>query len=194
MQSPDNPKPGDDDAWLAALAGRDPAGADAKTVTEARAMREAMLEARGDVASADDATERNLQRLLFRLRKERLLDDARAPRRWLPYAGIAVAASLALTTALIVFQREAPDDDSAVMRGDGTQTIARADPKASAAALVAVLRDAGLKPTLIEFGDTLTVTADWPAQPDARQRAALAQHGLKPPRDGRLRVEIRRTR
>jgi hypothetical protein len=66
----------DDDAWVAALRGKSVANTDEAARLEAGELRRAMLDAHATRAAAEGSSPEELQRLLFRLRREQLLDAA----------------------------------------------------------------------------------------------------------------------
>jgi len=183
----------DDGNWIEGLAGKPPAaGAERATVAEAQAVRKAMLAARAaDEGGADLDVEPGLQRLLFRLRQEKLAGAGSAPKRL--YAGLALAASLVLVVGIVTLQREPPTgEDGVVFRGGpGAQMLISPDPGNLAQAMNADLDTLELEPIVTRFGANATVEAKWPLEQDARHTAFLKRFGLAPPKGDRLKVEIR---
>ena len=180
----------DDQHWMALLAGR-PAEADAATRKEAAAVRAALLATHDELVDAKHDVEAGVQRLLFRLRREHLLDERprRAPAF---YWGMALAASLFLAIGVVTLQ---PDwlrfNDEAVYRGSAPQVLSDAEPAQRAEAIKADLEAANIAVQLTVFGDIATLSADWPARPNAAQLAVLKKQQLKRPAGGQLRIEIR---
>ena len=183
----------DDTDWFEALAGRaPPRGADPAAATEAGAVRAALRARVEQTSLPEHDSEAGVERLLFRLRQERLL-DAKPPRpRWQTYAGAALAASLALVVGLLVMQPGIGPEDPGRSRGGAVQTLTSPEPDKLGDAIVKSLESVGLKPRLIQFGDTVTIESDWPERPGAQHAAALARHGLQPPEGMGLRIEIRK--
>lgn len=175
---------------MALLAGRS-AEADAATRKEAAAVRAALLATHDELVDAGHDVEAGVQRLLFRLRRERLLDERprRAPAF---YWGVALAASLFLALGIVTLQ---PDwlqtDEQTVYRGSAPQVLTDAEPAQRADAIKAALEATGIAVQLTVFGDMATLSADWPAQANAAQLAVLKKQQLKRPADGQLRIEIR---
>src|SRR5258705_10285013 len=123
----------DDQDWTDTLAGKPPADADPLTVKEAKAVRQAILERREREALSEFDSESGLQRLLFRLRQERL-EGQRVPaaRR---YAAFALAATVVLAVGLLIFLPK-PGDDEPVYRGvERPQTLLADDPVKASDAL-----------------------------------------------------------
>ncbi len=202
MSSPSRPedKDRDLDDWLDGLRGRAQPGASPTTQAEAQAQRAAVRAAHEAQREGDDPQE--LQRLLFRLRREGLLggaseaaaSTARAPARWrLP---LAAAAVLALGLALTMVgpglwqAGEAP-----VLRSGATEQVLEVpagEVAATAQRLAAALRDVGAAVAVVSSGDATEVAATVPEDRLPQAAQALASFGLKPPAaDGSLRVEVR---
>lgn len=180
-----------DQTWLDALAGKPVTGGDPATVQEAIAVRQALL---ARAAQEFDA-ESGQQRLLFRLRQEKLIGEGQARRSWRLYAGVAVAASLALVIGIMTLQEPptSTQTDGFVTRGGpgAPQVLTSADPAKLASELSADLDNIGLKPSITEFGASTTIEADWPQTPDAKHREFLQRYRLAPPDGARLRIEVR---
>ncbi len=178
----------DDQHWIDALAGRNATGADAATLKEAQAIRRAVLATKPEQDAQDFDVEAGAQKLLFRLRREGLA-GAEKKKSWQAYGAFALAASLVLAVGMVVLQPP-PVDDAPVYRGGGAQTISAPDTEKLAAAITAELEGLGIKPRVTRFGATFTISADWPAKPDAKHAAFLKRHALKQPASGSLVIEL----
>jgi hypothetical protein len=180
----------DDQDWTDTLAGKPPADADPLTVKEAKAVRQAMLERRERETPPEFDAESGLQRLLFRLRQERL-EGPRAPaaRR---YAAFALAATVVLVAGLLLFLPK-PGDDEPVYRGiERPQNLLADDPVKASDALKRDLEGLGLKPKITQRGNATLIEAPWPEKSDERHRALLERHYLRPPEGRTLSVEVRK--
>jgi len=180
----------DDQDWTETLAGKDPAGADPRTVKEAEAVRRAMLEERGRETPPVFDAESGLQRLLFRLQREQLGTDARARFRHFP--ALALAATVVLTVGLVLLLPRPEEDVRPVTRGfQGTQVLLADDPRAARDRFVQGLKALGIEPRVTPRGGATLIEAPWPAQAGQRHRALLDAHFLRPPEGRTLVVEIR---
>lgn len=181
----------DDQDWLQSLGGAEAKDADVNTLREARALRAAMLEyARKDETPEFDR-EAGLQRLLFRLRREKLVEGAK-PRWQMPFA-FAIAATLALAIGVGVFiGHERGDDELTKTRGLVTaQWIDAADPKATREALVRELTALGAQPRVRDEQGVLVLEVAWPPQADEAHAAFLERHKLRAPDGYVLEIRIR---
>ena len=194
-----DPTPRDDlDDWLDGLRGRRPrADAAPATAAEAQAERDAIAAAHAAQSGADDPQE--LQRLLFRLRREGLLqaDGAAAASRWRRRLPLAAAAALALGLAITMIgpglwqAEEAP-----VLRSGAAEQTLEVDAAAvdaTAQRLLESLRAVGATATITDLGrGAREVAASVPKARLAEAARALEAFGLKPPAaDGTVRVEVR---
>lgn len=173
------------------LAGKTPADADPLTVREAKAVRQAMRERHEREAPPEFDTESGLQRLLFRLRQERLTGQ-RGPltRR---YAMLALAATVVLAVGLVLFLPKPGEEERPVFRGvEGPQILFADDPQAARESLERGLEALGLKPKITQRADATLIEAPWPEKTDDRHRALLESHFLRPPEGRTLVVEVRR--
>ena len=172
-----------------ALAGNTPAGADPLTIREAKAVRQAMLERREREAAPEFDAESGLQRLLFRLRKERL-DGARGAHR---YVALALAATIVLAVGLLLFLPKPGDEERPVFRGaEGPQILFADDPVKARDELKHDLEALGLAPRITPQEDATLVEAPWPERVEERHRALLERHYLRPPESRTLSVEVRK--
>jgi hypothetical protein len=134
-----------------------------------------------------------MQRLLFRLRREGLLDGAagQAPRWRLPAAAAAVVAlGVALTLGMLPAGR---DDDGGLRTGGPAQVLQVPDVAAATTQIEGILREASATVAVIDIGQgAREIAATVPAARRAEVTARLAALGLQPPGPGgALRVELR---
>lgn len=191
--------PDDDQKWLDALAGR--AGAASPAAREGAYLRGQVLRltsARSPppAPARDGVREMNL---IARARGEGLLPaPQRAPWRW-PWswnAGFAVATLAAIAVAVGFYMGAIVDtervDTEAVVRGtpDGIVRLTASDPASLKQQLVEDLRAAGVSATGYELLGRHGVDADLPQPLPEAVRRVLDKHGIPPPRDAVLRVEI----
>jgi hypothetical protein len=183
----------DDQRWVEALAGR--GGADSPAAREAAGLRGEILQmtsARSApaVATWDSARE---AALLARARVAGLLHEAKPPRErwsWQWNAGLAAAALAAVAIAgLYLVVSLEPET---VVRGtpDGMVRVAAPDPAALKQQLIEDLRAVGVSATGYEILGRHGVDADLPQPLPEDVRHVLDKHGIPPPADGVLRVEI----
>jgi hypothetical protein len=186
------------DAWLDALRGRPRAQTSAATRIEADAQRAALLQARaGQESEGEDAQQ--LQRLLFRLRREGLLGPESAAERsfWRKRLPLAAAATLALGLAITTFGPSihwmSSEDDTVVRGGVAPQVVLSSDVADTVRRLEALLRGAGAAVAVSDLGDgAREVAATVPREQIDAVTPALAALGVKAPeRSGALRVEVR---
>ena len=203
MSERDPAPPGDDDAWLDALRGRPRAGTSPATLAEATAVRDALRAAPAQRAAADAAVtseeRQSLQRLLFRLRREGLIDGKRADaaharHRRVPMAVAAAVLTLGLAITLVgpgLWQ--AAEDEPVLRSGGAVQVIESSDVADTVQKLEAALKAAGAAAAVTDLGQgAREVAATVPAERRDAAAAALAPFGIKPPgADGALRIEVR---
>jgi hypothetical protein len=156
----------DDRAWLDALAGRPPTGINRPLENEALVVRRALLEEeraeQRAIPSGGEDEARGLQRLLFQLRRQGLLERGLVRRLAIP---LALAASLA-----VIFLASRPDfflgprtyyDEPPAYRGALQQhTVASAHPKEDAEQLARTLKDKGAAARLYQVGRSFIVDID----------------------------------
>lgn len=181
-----------DEDFFAALAGRPPATLRPAVRDQVQALRAAIAAHNRalDDGAADQAPE--LERLLFRLRREGLLQH-KAPRRVVP---LALAALLVLSVGIVVFGPAAwrgAADDAPVMRGpqSAVQSLETQDIEGTVAAIEAVLKKHAVTASLYPLGIYRGLSASVPPAQSAAVRAELQAFGLALPPDGELRVEVR---
>lgn len=186
----------DDEAWLDALRGRPFAHADQATQREAQDLRRALFtqHARSDDAASDNKAE--FERLLFRLRREGLVDApaGSTQRRW--HVPLAIAAVIALAVALL---RMLPSegDQTDILRGTSPlQTLATDDVDATVQTIESILRRAGAEVSVHDLGaGTREVAATVPSDQIERLTRELAPFGLKSPQpDGTLHIKVQSQR
>lgn len=198
--APQVPPAAGDDAWLDALRGRARAGTDEATRRAAADLRAALLDAQrrreGEVVREDPL---ELQRLLFRLRREGLLGAA-APAgggaandsTWRRRAPLALAAALALGIALtMVVPGGFFGGEEDTLRSGAGQSIQVDDVAATAQRIEAALRASGAAVSVVELGDgAREIAATVPPERLAETRRALQPFGVRVPDNGALRIEV----
>jgi hypothetical protein len=180
----------DDDIWFDSLAGSKDDESD-KAAAAARAVRAALL-ARIAAEGSPEAG-MNAQRegeLIARARSEGLLPPARANRyRRLPaFLAAAAIAGLAVTVALQM-RTESP---APVTRGSAA-AITRMHsehPQELQQQLIRELRSVGVQARGYESFGRPGIDADLPAPLPQAVREVLARHGIAPPQDNVLQLEI----
>lgn len=205
MSERDPAPPGaDDDAWLDALRGRPRAGTPPATLAEATAVRDALRAAHAQrtAAAGDRATseeQQSLQRLLFRLRREGLIDGkqadaAHARHRRVPMAVAAAVLTLGLAITLVGPGLWHGGEEEPVLRSGGAvQVIESDDVAATVLKIETALKAAGAAVAVTDLGNgAREVAATVPAERRDAAAAALAPLGIQPPGpDGALRIEVR---
>jgi hypothetical protein len=139
-----------DDDWLDVLAGRPGASAGSKSAREASAIRTALRRRAEqlDQSSVPEAGEELYQKLLFRLRRERLA-PFKSRARLLP--ALAIAATVVLGAAVVVQMTGLLGDQEDLIRLRGPDQgilIATKDPERRAQDLVQRLRLQGIEATV----------------------------------------------
>lgn len=181
-----------DDQWLDALAGRAPADLSDEARREIEALREAMRETDGRFPASADETERELERLLFRMRKEGLLETKSrwsSPKFALP---LAAAAVLVLGVSIIVFSpHDIVPEETRTRGGAQVQVIEVPQVDTTVAAIAQALREQGVEPNIFPRGIYRTVDASIPAEKRDVLRGRLKELGVVVPADGELHLEIR---
>lgn len=205
MSERDPAPPGaDDDAWLDALRGRPRPGTPPATQAEAAALRDALRAAHAQrtAAAGDRATpeeQQALQRLLFRLRREGLIDGkqadaAHARHRRAPMAVAAAVLTLGLVITLVGPGLWQGGEEEPVLRSGGAvQVIDSEDVATTVQQIETALKAAGATMAVTDLGNgAREVAATVPTERIAAVGAALAPLGIQPPaRDGALRIEVR---
>lgn len=197
-------RPDDDDldAWLDGLRGRAAPGAAAATREQARAQRAAVTDAHAARQAAQPDDPQELQRLLFRLRREGLLGGERASAATRLRLPMAAAAALALGLAITMIGPALwHADDAPVLRGGASvqvidvdaatldDTVQRLQSALQGVGAVVSVSDSVVDP---DGRATREVAATVPAPRIGDAARALAPFGLAPPAaDGTLRVELR---
>lgn len=196
MTDPSTPPDGNgfsdsDQQWFDRLSGKPVVVKNAQAMREADALNLALrldqetLDADPEVIEAvsDTALQQQWEQLQFRLKREGLLQPPAKPwwRQWPAAAGL--AAVLALASALVPTWHgdNEPYGAPPVMRGDeGRHRLRAGQPRQSAEAFAAALREAGLKPGVYRRGKTYVVDVD--LEPDQLSAAAPAfqRLALKP--------------
>jgi uncharacterized membrane protein YqiK len=189
MTIPEQPdQPGDIDRWLDGLVGR--GKADAQT----RMLHEALLRRSERQRAVDNTDDAGLERLLFRLRSERLLEASGGKVRWRPTPmWMGIAASFAVVAiilpTLLGTLNEYPQDDTERVRSTGApQRVAVEAPQKAAEAARAKLREIGIAATIEAKAAGVELRAEVPAAQREKTAAALAEWNIKLPAKGPLRV------
>jgi hypothetical protein len=180
-----------DDDFFEALAGRPSPALPEHERRRIELLRDAIRAREGSAEAPAATTRAGLDRLLFRLRREGLLQKRRA---LMPYA---VAALLALVVGTLVLDPaswmrgtvEAPP----VVRGDGgVQVIETDDAEARLASIARALQSQGVDATIYPLGVHQGLNASVPPERRDAVAAALKPLGIELPVNGQLRLEIRR--
>lgn len=200
--------PKDDRDWIELLRGREAPGSDAGTAAEARLLRRAIRSEQTE----DRAADHGLEPLLFRLRREGLLDGAR---RRLPAFYAAAAAVLVVVIALpIVLQLQRVDENAihppaplerpATRRADDdasyrtrslagpSVTVIAADPERTARELRQALRAAGAEVTTSAGEGRFRLAVAVPPEHHEAVRNALMRFDIEAVPAARFRIEVTR--
>src|ERR1700722_5964571 len=180
----------DDDIWFNSLAGGN-GDEPEKAATAARAVREAIL---ARIASEGSrSVDQNAQReseLIARARAEGLLPPARATqfRRLPAFLAAAAIAGLAVTVTL----QMRTNSSVPVTRGSpsGIARIDAAHPQELQQQLIRELKSAGVQARGYESFGRPGVDADLPLPLPSEVGEILARHGITPPKESVLQVEI----
>jgi len=179
----------DDDIWFDSLAGAK-GDESQEAATAARAVRAAILSR--IAAEGSPVADQNGQReseLIARARAEGLLPPARTQYRRLPaYLAAAVIAGLAVTVTLQM-RTESP---APVTRGSpsGIARIHGEHPKELQQQLIRELKSVGVQARGYESFGRPAIDADLPAPLPSGVREILERHGITPPKDNVLQLEI----
>jgi hypothetical protein len=179
----------DDDIWFDSLAGSTVDEPD-KAAATARAIRAAILARAGEEPAAAGENLRRENDLVARARAEGLLPAQRVhvKRRWPAFLAAAAIAGLAIGLTLHM-RTEAP---APVTRGSpaGIARITDKDPKQLQQELIRELKAAGVRASGYESFGRQGVDADLPTPLPGQVREILARHGITPPADNVLQLEI----
>jgi hypothetical protein len=184
--------PDDDQDWLDALAGKPRPGAAPRTLLEARLLRAVLLEQAQAEPESDAERQNRLERLLFRLRRQGLLDAPRwSQRAWRVPLAAAAALMLGIAVVQLVHWQDEAAPDAPAMRGeDSVRRLVVDDAAQTATAIASALRAEGIDvreyPLGVARGLEVRVA---PAQ-RAGAEAILAPYGIALAPDGRLAIEI----
>lgn len=190
----------DDHDWLAGLTGRSSTGSPDAADAEGRALRQALLRTREQTvrAAAAPSTAAAVQIdpgrervLLERAEREGLIESRRlrsAP-GWRP---LLATAALAILGFGLVWMLRVPGDTE-VLRGsaDGVVRLEARDPAGLQRRILTDLQTAGVAATAYEALDVQGIDADLPQPLPPAVAHVLESHGIPPPADGVLRIEIR---
>jgi hypothetical protein len=184
----------DDQQWLEALAGR--GATDSPAAREAASLRGGMQDlGSGRVAPVLPEQDRARETMLIaRARAEGLLREPRPPQRpwsWQWNAGLAAAALAAVAIAVGLYLGASLEPETVVRATpDGIVRISAPDPAGLKHQLIEDLRAAGVRATGYELLGRHGVDADLPQPLTDAVRRVLDKHGIPPPAEGVLRVEI----
>ncbi|MDP1613805.1 MAG: hypothetical protein Q8M11_22310 [Sulfuritalea sp.] len=147
-------------------------------------------EAGGDLSM----TEHQWQRLLFRLRREKLLGPARPVALYALAASVGIAAvGLALLRPLWLSNNDMPTEAGQVRGGDESIRLTASDPSAMADRIEAVLKRHAIEPRRVEAKDAVQLQARVPVKATAARQDLLAL-GVTVAAHGRLDLWIVRGR
>lgn len=139
----------EDQDWLDALAGKPNPNADPEVTRRATLLRQAIQRHDAALGVNDFNVEAGLQKLKFRLRRERLSGDSKPVFFSTNFAKYAMAASIVLTIGLTMrlYLHEQPiQNEAEITRSGGDRQIVLApDPEACLKQLVAELDSLGIK-------------------------------------------------
>lgn len=181
--------PRDDRDWVELLRGREAPGADPRTRAEASRLRSAFQSGEGP----KQETQEGLDRLLFRLKREGLL-DAGPLRRTKPLY-LAAAAALVAALALPIVMQFRHHEEPEVFRTRSlhkTLTLKADDPSRTGQQLAAALREAGASVRTQQSDARFIIDLDVPAERAGAINAVLARFSLPQATAGALRIEVRR--
>ena len=191
----------DDEKWLDILSGHDDGThVDPRLKGEAEALRRAILNRYGKNDQEEPPLdEGSLDRMLFRLKREGLLETKKAKPHWYGSVPAAVAAVLALALVLpLAYQltsvRESQlpgDQDLTQMRGGAEmQQVLSDDPARTAADFRDELEALDIQPKVDEFEGRWYVDVHLPVPLTGKVKEFLDRHGLESGQGGRLILEI----
>ena len=185
----------DNQPWLDSLAGREAEGMSFAEAVEPAALRRVLL-AREEaeqrkLAMQAASDEHALQAMLFRLRRERLIDRPFLRRFGVP---LALAASVAMAALILtpMFSGEtALYDEPPRMRGALPEdTVQSTNPKGDAEKLAAALKAARMEARIYQNKKVFVVDASLSAEEVKTVEPLFAVYGLKP-REGQSRIFFR---
>jgi hypothetical protein len=191
----------DDQDWLDALAGRAAAARDSAGAAEGELLRRGMLASRRvsgpDMSSAASADLGREVALISRASSEGLIPAAVSPRRsaratWQP---LLAAAALGAFAFGIAWQFR-DSQDRAIVRDAQAEPVRleASRPRELQQRIVTELRAAGVAATGYESLGVHGIDADLPQPVPTEVQRVLRSHGVPPPTDGVLRIEIRESR
>jgi hypothetical protein len=179
----------DDDIWFDSLAGAKQTEPE-KAATAARAVRAAILtRIAAEQPPVVDQNGLRENELIARARAQGLLPPARAQYRRLPaFLAAAAIAGLAVTVTLQM-RTKTP---TSVIRGpsSGIARIRDEHPKELQQQLIRELKSAGVQARGYESFGRPGIDADLPTPLPLEVREILAHHGIAPPQDNVLQLEI----
>jgi hypothetical protein len=190
----------EDDPWFDSLAGRareTPGAAAEQSRAEGASLREAIRASHAQQPIEVDAIDpRRETALIARARAEGVLAPGSAGvrihgagrKRWTPWLAAAALACIAVGAALQLTNRATPP----IVRGarSGIVRLRAPDPLSLKRELIQELERAGVHATGYESFGRFGIDADLPRPlPDA-MREVLARHGIAPPADSVLQIEI----
>lgn len=177
-----------EDRWLSVLAGKQEGDASAYD-REAAAVRHAAL-AMSEREMNRQELDSGLERLMFRLRRERL--HGPEPRRayWTAWA-LAATVIFGISLTVMLPERMEPVPEESVSRGlSWPQELTDADPAALALRLSGDLKALGIQATRTQEGESVLLEARIRQRDDPALASVLDRYRLRAPSDGTLRVRI----
>jgi hypothetical protein len=181
----------DDDEWLKALAGRASDALPQDVRREIAALREAIKQESERDTSTTQESERGLERLLFRLRQDGLLEQRSRWKRPIFVVPLASAAVLLIAVSVFLFSPRQVPEPELIRGGQEIQIIEVKDLGKSLEEISETLRKAGVEPETYPLGLYRGLDASIPVEKRDALRARLAKLGVEIPAGGELRLEIR---
>ena len=181
-----------DDAFFDALAGRPHAAMSAAERSQVEALRASVHDVEREFELSEEHHQQQVERLLFRLRREDQLNPSR--RKWaLPLAAAATVTAIAVVLVVSKVGLPGPDDGQPEMRGAAGKipVIESADVDATAQAVVAALARAGVSAQAYPLGVNRGVNASVSSDQRANVVQQLEPLGVDLPASGELRLEVR---
>jgi hypothetical protein len=181
----------DDDEWLKALAGRPSEDLPQDVRQEIAALREAIKQESARDASVIQDTDSRLERLLFRLRQDGLLEQRSSWKKPLVAIPLASAAVLLIAVSIFFFSPSQRPEQDITRGGQQLQVMEVKDVEKSLGEISEALRQAGVEPETYPLGVHRGLNASIPVEKRDELRPDLEEFGVKIPSSGELRLELR---